>query len=124
MSDQIVGLESLNRKLAAMQDRVLRNLDVPVEAGLLVISNQAKENIGDSGTHPDITGNLARSIHNEVKLEGTGATGRTGTNVEYAKRHEFLPGHAVFRPAFDQKKGEAKQEVLDALQDLVAAAIR
>lgn len=121
---EIVGLESLNRKLAAMQTYVLGNLGVPIHAGLLVISNQAKENIDDSGTHPQITGNYARSIHNEIKVSGQTATGRTGTNVEYARRHEFLPGHAVLRPAFDQKKDEAKQEVLDALQALVAAAIR
>lgn len=121
---EIVGLESLNRKLAAMQTHVLGNLGVPIEAGLALIVNEAKDNLGDTGTHPQVTGNYARSIHSVVKVTSTGATGRAGTDVEYARRHEFLPGHAVLRPAFDQKKDAAKHEVLDALHDLVAAAIR
>lgn len=120
---EIVGLESLNRKLGALQDNVMDNLEVPVQAGLLIIENQAKRNIQDKGEHPMATGTLAASIHSEVKVNAKSVEGRTGTNVEYAKRHEFLPGHAVMRPAFDQKKGEAKQEVLDALHDLIAGSI-
>lgn len=124
MSETIQGIESLNRKLGALSDHVLHNLGVPVQAGLMLISNQAKRNIQNTGDHPDATGVLAATIHEEVKVSGSGADGRSGTNAEYAKRHEFLPGHAIMRPAFDEKKGEAKQEVLDALQDLIAAAIQ
>lgn len=120
---EIVGLESLNRKLGTLQDNVMDNLEVPVRAGLLVISNQAKRNIQDRGEHPDATGVYAASIHDEVKKRGSSVEGRSGTNVAYGKRHEFLPGHAVMRPAFDQKRGEAKQEVLDALHDLIAGSI-
>lgn len=124
MSETIQGIESLERKLATLDSHVLGNLAVPVRAGLLVISNQAKRNIQDRGTHPMATGVLAASIHEEVRLSGQGAEGRSGTNSDYARRHEFLPGHAVMRPAFDEKLDEARQEVMDALRDLVTAAIR
>lgn len=123
MSGEIVGLESLSRKLGTLQDNVTDNLEVPVRAGLLIIENQAKRNIQNRGEHPMATGTLAASIHSVVKVNAKSVEGRTGTNAEYAKRHEFLPGHAILRPAYDQKKGEAKQEIYDALRDLIAGSI-
>lgn len=119
----IVGLDALNAKLTALDTQVVGNLEVPVRAGLLLITNEAKRKMQDKGTHPQAQGNLARTIHDEVQVSGKTATGRSGTNSEYGRRHEFLAGHAFMRPAFDEKKDEAKQEVLDALHDLVAAAI-
>lgn len=110
------NIDQVNAKLAGME-KALRGkvLEAAVRAGLLPIETRAKAVV-----HKQTT-TLARSIHTETSSDGTTAEGRTGTNVEYARREEFLAGgaHAYMRPAYDAEKGTAVQEVADTLGGLV-----
>lgn len=101
------------------------------KAGILPIQNAAIENA------PYLTGNLARSIHTEeVEKTNHSAKVATGTDVEYAARQEFgfndtdargrsyhQPARPYMRPAYDNHREEAIEEVSDALRDLILDAV-
>jgi len=111
----VKGVEQLNATLKGLIQKASgSNLETAVLAGLLPISNAAKEIVHK------VSGNLARSIHNEASSSGNTAEGRSGTNAEYAAAEEFRPGgdHAYMRPAYDKKKKAALQEVADVLEEL------
>lgn len=117
MADEVTtNMSQINAKLASME-KTMRGkvLETAVRAGLLPIEARAKVIV-----HKDTT-TLARSIHTETKSGGLTASGRTGTDVEYALREEFLAGgsHAYMRPAYDAEKDTAVSEVAETLADLV-----
>lgn len=91
-------------------------------AGALIIQNSAVQKC------PVKTGNLKRSI--TIRIEKDRAY--IGTNVEYAARVEFgfsnadsrgrkynQPARPYLRPAFDENKDRAKQEVAEALWSII-----
>ena len=148
---KIKGIRNLRKKLTKLGKTGNRQArEAAVKAGLLVIQNQAKQNVDKQ------TGTLARSISSEVKSQGERTEGRTGTNLEYARMEEFgtagLPGgvlrpknaeylvfevggqvvqtkevrrdpHPYLRPAFDQKKNEAVLEIRRALKKIIQKAV-
>jgi len=101
-----------------------------LEAGAMPIVNDAKQRA------PYKTGNLRRSIHvGDQQSSGSTASVKVGTDVEYARRIELgfagadslgrvynQPARPYLRPALDAKKGDAREEVADALRDLIRAA--
>lgn len=128
---------------AITQSRMLRNA---VFAGLLPITNEAQR------LAPYKSGTLRRSIHPEIVTEREGyVEGATGTDVEYAAQREFggvieakNAPYLVFRtadgklirtkkvmqaatpymrPAFDNKRNEAVDEVAEALNEQIRKAI-
>jgi HK97 gp10 family phage protein len=99
----------------AMQGQAL---GAALQAGMLIIVNDAKDIVHK------VTGNLARSLHvGEPIIEGSRATVRGGTNVEYAATeefgNEFRPPHPYLRTAYDNNKEAAKEEAGAALADIV-----
>lgn len=148
---KVIGIKKLQqklRKLGVTGNRQAR--ETALKAGLLLIQNQAKQNVHKQ------TGTLSRSIISEVESQGERTEGRTGTNLEYAAMEEFgtagLPGgvlrpknapylvfevngqviqtkevrregHPYLRPAFDQKKNQAVQEVRRALKEIIQKAV-
>lgn len=140
----VKGAKSLDRKLANLAKQTDgETLKRALVAGGLPIQNKAKANA------PYKTGNLRRSLHigGETDVEGdviqrnservpvpevgaNTASVYVGTDVEYGAAQEFgrsdvnLPAQPYLRPAFDTEKGAAKQEVADALRDLIRAAAK
>lgn len=109
------GVDDLRAKFkqlqGATQGAVLRSA---VTAGALPIQNTAV------GAVPVDTGNLKRSIHTEVTGSKTYAEANIGTDVSYAAYVEFGTKRAAaqpyLRPAFDEQKDRAKNEVGAALK--------
>jgi len=106
-------------------------LKAAVNAGLLPIQNEAIEKA------PHKSGNLRRSIHPEIiESRDDYCEGATGTNVIYAARVEFgyndtdalgrtyhQPAQPYLRPAYDNKREEALQEMRDSLHDVLMSLI-
>lgn len=100
------------------------------KVGILPIQNAAIENA------PYLTGTLSRSIHTEeIDKTDHSAMVATGTDVEYAARQEFgfndtdalgrtyhQPARPYMRPAYDDHRDEAVNEVEDALRDIIKSA--
>lgn len=118
MADEVrINIGDVNAKLAAMETAVQgRALEAAVRAGLLPVETLAKAIVAK------VTGNLARSIHIETQASGQTASGRVGTNVEYARVQELRPGKAYMRPAFDHGRDEAINETREALKIVVRAS--
>lgn len=118
----VKGMRKLDKKLIAMAKAMAgKNLETALLAGSLVISNEAKVRA------PVLTGTLARSITQEVVVDGETATARVGTNVEYATAQEFgtarFPAQPYLRPAVDSKRDEAMQEIVESLRLIVRASV-
>lgn len=100
------------------------------KAGILPIQNEAVENA------PYLSGTLKRSIHTEeVEQSDHSAMVTTGTDLDYAARQEFgfndtdtlgrtyhQSARPYMRPAYDNKRSEAINEVQDALRDIILSA--
>lgn len=144
----ISGSESLERKLDALGQAMRgRMIERAVVAGALLVQNAAK------GNAPFLTGTLRRSIHigghGELNPDGAGAGVShpevsddgvavfVGTDVAYARRIEFgfegedalsrtyhQAAQPYLRPAVDENRNEVRQEIADALRDLIRAALR
>lgn len=113
------NIDDVNATLASMATATNgRNMALAVRAGLLPIETLAKVIVAR------VTGTLAASIHIETQAGQDSATGRCGTNVEYALVQELRPGKAYLRPAYDQRKDEAVAEVREALKIIVREAAR
>lgn len=114
MAEVRTNIDQVNAKLAAMTTAANgMALETAVRAGLLPVETMAKAIVAK------VTGTLARSIHIETHSGRGGASGRVGTNVEYALAQELRPGKAYLRPAFDGAKGEAVREASEALKIIV-----
>lgn len=114
----VKGVDALAAKLAGLKKKASpAQLKAAVHAGALIIEGPAK------AFAPVLTGNLRRSIHSESAVNGDGAQARVGTNVEYAPYVEFgtsqQAAKAYLRRAYDQFKNTARDEIVDALQDMV-----
>lgn len=102
-------------------------LEAAVKAGLQPINNAAIQKA------PYLTGTLRRSIHTEiVESRESYCEGASGTNLDYAARIEFgyndtdalgrtyhQPAQPYLRPAFDEQRGNAIDEMRDALNDVL-----
>jgi HK97 gp10 family phage protein len=117
-SSQVKGIDELTRKLAALAKKATpQQLEAALRSGALLIEGDAKR------LAPYLTGTLRRSIHTETSSDRGGAQARVGTNVEYAPHLEFgtrrQRPQPYLRPAFDGAKNRVRQEVADALKDMV-----
>ena len=124
---EIVNLDEWNAKLKTMDDALAEQAVVrALTAGALLIQNAAKEQA------PYRTGTLRRSIHTE---QGDGMEVIVGTDVPYAARLEYgfmdadsrgrqyhQAARPYLRPAFDENKDEAIEEVGKALAELLEKA--
>lgn len=141
----VTGSESLSRKFSALGEAAQgRMLERALVAGGLIVQNAAKR------AAPYRTGNLRRSIHigghEDLATDRQGIVDRTGaqvpgpeiwndgaaiyigTDVDYAAPVEYGTGRRAprpyLRPAIDTNGAEVRQEVAEALRDLLRAAIR
>lgn len=108
-----------------------RYLTAAVNAGLQPINNAAQEKA------PYLTGTLRRSIHTEImQSSDTYCEGASGTNLDYAARVEFgfkatdslgrsydQPAKPYMRPAFDENRAKAVDEMRDSLNDILMQLI-
>jgi HK97 gp10 family phage protein len=116
---RVLNMNRVNGQLQAMSQAMQgKALGAAAQAGMLIIINDAKVIVHK------VSGNLARSLHvGEPIIEGSRATVRGGTNVEYAATeefgNEFRPPHPYLRPAYDNNLQAAKEEAAAALADIV-----
>lgn len=125
MPNQVRNLDSLKRKLStlAQSGQFAPVLERALQTGGLRIAAEAKVRA------PVLTGQLRRSI--EVETEG-GQRPRAviGTNLEYAARQELgfsgqdslgriysQAARPYLRPAFDQERDAAIQDVASAVEE-------
>lgn len=138
---RIKGTEQLVAKLRQLaQVTNGASTEAALRAGAAPIEARAKE------LAPYKSGSLRRSIHTEVEVSGAKGKAFVGTDLEYAAVQEFgatisaktgpylifqvggrwvrvpsveIPAHPYLRPAFDQKKGEAVDEIKAALKSMI-----
>lgn len=138
---RIVGLDKLDRRLKAMAKEASgKQIEAALVTGGLVIMSRAKE------LAPFLSGTLRRSIHVGGHTDKAGGFGsspngtdygdiggnvaqgtksevRIGTNIEYGPAVEFGTGRQrpqpYLRPAFDQEKQAALNDVAETLADLI-----
>lgn len=118
MTVTVEGQAELTAKILSLVAKAKgRQVEAALRAGALVIQNQAKINA------PVRTGTLRRNITHEV--DGSHDTGyaRIGTNIEYAPHVEFgtskRPPNPFLRNAYDSRIGDAKAEIVAALEKMV-----
>jgi len=127
----IKGFDELKAKFAELKHAARGPaLMTAAKAGILPIQNRAIDNA------PYVSGNLSRSIHTEEVATGAySAQVTTGTDVEYARRVEkgfdgvdalgreyHQPAQPYMRPAYDEGREEASEEVTESLKTIVLAA--
>ena len=142
---QIEGLYALLRKLGEMgKAAASQAVGDALTSGAQLIVNDAKERA------PVLSGTLKRSIHSgNPSLSNGQWEVRIGTNLEYARIHEYggtikaknkpflvfkiggkliftksvqIPQRPYLRPAFDSQRTNALTEVGEALADIVRAS--
>lgn len=112
------GVDELVRKLQGLARKATpAQARAALTAGALAIQTSAAQKA------PVDTGTLRRSIHTETAETRDGAVARVGTNVEYAPAQEFgtsrMRAQPYLRPAYDEKKSAALQEMHRALREMV-----
>lgn len=119
---EVKGIDELKKKLGKLSEAAAGDvLKVALTAGALPIQNLSKVYA------PYLSGALRSSIHTEANTVGAyKAEARIGTNVEYARAQEFgyknIPPHPYMRPAFDEKLGEAQEEVAAVMREQIEKA--
>lgn len=114
---KVEGLAELNSTLKKLADKASQEqIRTALQAGALVIREAAKVRA------PILTGTLRRSLAYRTFINGGAAQARIGTNLEYAAHVEFgtsrQPAQPYLRTAYDEKKGEAIDEITAVLQEL------
>ena len=138
---EITGVAELKKNIAKLGDEFTKYLEAAVMAGALPVQNAAKEKA------PYKTGTLRRSIHMETKSKSPERVEvAVGTDVVYAAIQEFggtitpkrakmlrfviggqeifakrvqIPPHPYLRPALDEKKNAAIDEMGAALKQIL-----
>ena len=118
----VTGVHSMIAKLDRIKIHQMGKVEAALHAGGLVISNAAKQIITDKGLID--TGTMRRSVHPEVEIDGKGV--RIGTNItdpNYPSMVEFgtskMPSRPWLRPALDENKTEAINEIASVLRIIV-----
>ena len=116
---RVTNADKVSKRLAEISLKLAEvnsNLSQALMKGGLMVERSAVENV--SGPRPDkldrVTGTLAASINTE---ERTSSSVAVGTNVEYARIHEFggtiahvgggtthMPARPYLRPALDDNR--------------------
>jgi hypothetical protein len=129
---QIKNPEDLTRAFKKLDQLTqTRYLSAAVTAGMMPIQNRVID------LAPRVTSTYVRSIHHEIAIaQPDYCEGVIGTNLPYGMRLEFgfndtdslgreyhQPAQPHWRPAFDEKRGEAVQEMGDSLNDILMSLI-
>lgn len=149
MPIEVRGSQSLKRKLQSLSTVARGQIQVrALKAGGLVIQNEAKRlvprvtsnlarsiHIGGEAQEGSVIQMTGEPVP-EPEVSATSAAIYVGTDVEYARRveHGFMdtdalgrsyhqPAQPYMRPAVDTTRAEVRQEVAEALRDLIRAAI-
>ncbi len=122
MTERIRGMDELNRNLKRLGEKFSGKLEAAVEAGVLIVQNATKIK------SPWLSGNLSRSYHMETtEKTSERVVMAEGTDVIYAAPQEFgtstIPAHSHLRPALDENSDKVKQEIREALADLLKGTI-
>lgn len=125
-SGQIEGMEALLSKLNKLASLMTESeVEAAMRAGAMLITNRAKS------LAPYETGTLRRSIHEQVVRVGDGIVARIGvpsladdgTDLGYAVYQEFgtsrMTAHPYLRPAFNEQRDAAIQEVGEAMKEII-----
>lgn len=144
---EVVGLKDLERKLKAMGGAAAEALETAVQAGALIVQNDAKKRA------PYRTGTLRRSIHMEtIEKARDRVVVSVGTNVIYAAIQEFggiikaknapflvfrsksgrlvrtksvyIPPRPYLRPAKEENITKILHEIRDVLREAILGAVK
>ena len=85
----VVGDDKINVKLGAMPDKVVDAVEKRVQRVVKRLEAIVKADKLTGQVLHVRTGTLRRSIHSDVKSNGTQVIGTVGTNVVYAAFHEY-----------------------------------
>jgi HK97 gp10 family phage protein len=116
MSDEVMGVEELVRNLRRMEDRAADAMEKGAQAGAKIVADAAEERA------PRRSGYLGEHIVVEILEKGKNeAIAGVGPhkNAFWGLFQEMgVPQHPAqpfLRPAFDENKARAEQEMLDAI---------
>ena len=85
----VVGSEQVARSFRTMPDIILGRIEAVTEKFCLDLSARVKARKLTGQVLNVRTGRLRRSIHHELTRTSTKVQGAVGTNVEYARIHEY-----------------------------------
>jgi len=136
----LIGAESLMRKLAGKVEEYDGKLEAAVTSAALIVENEARNKA------PYKTGTLKRSVdHETVEKSSERVVVAVGTDLEYAAIQEFggtiesksgylvfqtedgewhsvssvqIPAKPYLRPGLDENKDKVIKEIRDALRSL------
>ena len=89
LNAHVVGTEQVARSFRSMPDIILGRIEAVTEKFCLDLSARVKSRKLTGQVLNVRTGRLRRSIHHELTRSSTKVQGAVGTNVEYAKLHEY-----------------------------------
>lgn len=85
----VIGDDRVNVNLGAMPDKIIDAVTKRIQRVVLRIEGIVKsDKLSGQVLHVQ-TGTLRRSIHSDVKSNGTQIVGTVGTNIIYAAYHEY-----------------------------------
>ena len=118
----VTGVHTLQRKLDFIRVQQMGKVEAALHAGGLVISNAAKQIITDKDLI--LSGDMKRSVHPEVEPDGKAV--RIGSDITDPPYPSFLelgtskmPPKPWLRPALDENKTEAINEIASVLRIIV-----
>lgn len=86
---EVIGSENLQRFIAGRSVAIVGAMRGAILASVIALSAKVKDEKLSGQVLKTRTGRLRRSINHKTSEAGDVLTGTVGTNVEYARRHEF-----------------------------------
>lgn len=116
-------LKKISNKIPGFREGTFKGL----KRAILFVEGKAKQNFGGVGQVGVITGTLRRSIKTNVIKEGTRTRAIIGSNVIYARIHEFggqagrgrsvrIPARPYIGPAITDNETEIKNIIQRAIR--------
>ena len=89
IAGQIIGVDRVLGFLGSREPEVAKNLKAETSRLAIALLRKVKEEKLSGQVLKNQTGTLRRSINQRVEASGTSVSGSVGTNLVYARAHEF-----------------------------------
>ena len=135
---KVIGADVLARKFQSASQRVSQVMREKIQIALYGLEGQIKDKLSGKVLHVR-TGRYRSSITNRIEGTGTDIVGKIGTNVEYARIHEYggiirpkekkflhfvVDGHEIFVEAVKMPKRPIWEPTLKENREKIIALFR
>lgn len=116
----IVGTEEVVHRFRALTASTTAKLRTTVERLALTLVGNVKRDKLTGQVLNVRTGRLRRSIHHEIDARGSSVVATVGTNVEYAKFHEYglgrMPERSFLRSSLREMRDQIRHDLKAAVR--------